>query len=1662
MGTVIAIAPLDAPNVSAYTTPDLGYVWDFDDLVNNSSGAVEGPIGGPYIVHETISVLVNDTLVAKPGTQVFVDKDPNIMLHIQGNFYSNGTPMNPVLITSNASAPEASDWFGFYIDLGNASIKATRIEYTTFSFFVHDGNLQVDDSVMVHSHPNTVYFDGGSLRLVNVTIPGTPPPPSSGLTQGSFGVFAVGTVTGEFLIDSSTIFGGDAISGGSGGDAIILNRLIGPVQITGNTAVVGGKGGDNILDGANGGFGGYGVYVFPVPNLVAPPGIMINGNINIMGGRGGNNSASFDGSSGGGSSAIAIFDDDQQGRVTISENQMILGGDGGDNHANFGAGGFTTGGGGHGLYLDSIGVNETTIQNNFLVRGGRGGENTGSDGGLAACSAGEGGEGISIYSSGGEIVAFTEFIGGDGGDNFGTNCTGGDGGTGISVYDSQYFNFSTVNSTGGSGGANFAAVPAGGVGQPGSGGFGIYSHNASSWVVSSLIFGGKGGDNSADNGWGGRGGAGVYTREKNGTSIIGGVAVGGEGGDNVNINGLGGGRGWPALVVDRMDTLELSGVTYVGGKGGDTYLSTTAIGGRGSQAIWVFDSTSTDIHDSPFINAGGRGIDYQAGNNGMRAQSVIEIDEDSNDTRIRNNLINQSTAGIFVLSPSLIDGNVFENNTGIGILVISRGNWTNITNNRIASGFSYGVHCSYVHSVTLRDNTIEMGDGGVVVQAANVLIDHTWIGNMSDFGVHGELSGNFLMRNSTVYNATRRDIELTPGSNGTTLNTTFDGTKVGVSATSNLTVKNFLHLEVLDNTLAPLSGEDSLVTDNGAPVYSTSHYGGSNQTTDASGRVNWLVVTDRIYIGNNIATENITSAEVWDGVRSFINNPRNVDMSVSHEEVFVEAGPDAVAPRVENVLVDGLTTRNVFAGDFVALTATLNDMATGDSPISSGNYTLGYQNWALSSPVLPLNPPFDSSVEDVNATIDTSFWPLGPLEVWVHGCDIQGNCNTTGAFATINVVQDNQPPLISGALINGQPSQTYDVSTLPATVTLSAMIDDTITGGSSIDGANYTEGPGNWGTSKPMNAQDGNYNDVSEVVEAVVPTKPVAGFYMYCVYGWDWIPNYNLTGLCASLNIVDDMPPEIQDVKINGMDQVSVVVGVQVSLTAIVNDSITGSSVISLANYTLGIAFWPSSTPMSATDGDGFNEPVEAVGATVDTSSLTPATYRICVNSIDVPGNSNNTCSNFATLEILSQDNIPPEISDVRVDGQSSTSVTAGTVVRLSANVSDLATGGSNITSANYTFELVNWSSAAPMDAADGLFDSPFEEVEASVDTIGWAVASTRSVCVYASDEKGNNNVTSPLCAQITIMPDVLPPYVVSTFPGDFQTSVNVTVNITVSFNEPMNPGAVNQSFIVDAVDYVWTKDDGTITWSDNNRTMTFSPNTDMDYETTYIVIIRGDVAEDLSGNNLDGNKDGFGGDNYTFRFKTRSGTAPPSDVTPPTVTETHPDQNERVGNDRKTIEIVFSEPVDRAAVEVHIDPHVPFEKGWSGNKLVITILDDLYYGSDYSVEVSGVKDLAGNDLDVDGDGVGDPGGTYNLLFKTLPRVPGPMIVNWQWIVVLALIVVAVILAILLVTRRREKEPVVMEGYEEEEVPPPPEDEVPPEDYEDYAEAVESDYVREE
>ena len=200
------------------------------------------------------------------------------------------------------------------------------------------------------------------------------------------------------------------------------------------------------------------------------------------------------------------------------------------------------------------------------------------------------------------------------------------------------------------------------------------------------------------------------------------------------------------------------------------------------------------------------------------------------------------------------------------------------------------------------------------------------------------------------------------------------------------------------------------------------------------------------------------------------------------------------------------------------------------------------------------------------------------------------------------------------------------------------------------------------------------------------------------------------------------------------------------------------------------------------------------------------------------------------------------------------------------------------------------------------------------------------------------------------------PPQVIGNIPQSGQPDVDVTTVIEIRFSENMDIDSVNDSFSYTDSTTTWNKSDGNITWNMGKDVFTFTPTMNLYYGRMYTVTLDASVASDASGNPLDGDRNGVGGDDYSLSFTTE--IIP--DSTPPTVVSESP-----TGSAVLVIENIvvgFSEPMDNSSVQsafYYTDGTTVWQEGdgtfvWSGGAEVMFIPDsDFDYGTTYTVTIT-------------------------------------------------------------------------------------------------------------
>ncbi len=268
----------------------------------------------------------------------------------------------------------------------------------------------------------------------------------------------------------------------------------------------------------------------------------------------------------------------------------------------------------------------------------------------------------------------------------------------------------------------------------------------------------------------------------------------------------------------------------------------------------------------------------------------------------------------------------------------------------------------------------------------------------------------------------------------------------------------------------------------------------------------------------------------------------------------------------------------------------------------------------------------------------------------------------------------------------------------------------------------------------PGGSDVGNYSmifDSSDGEWKYSASFSVLGNYTYAVWANDTSDNFaNASGTFTIVSPPDLTPPTVNVV--DGPDPQ--VPGGPVWFNATVTDDVGVSSASIHLFDPLGSDIGNNSMTFNA--GSGFWE--------YSSSFSGLGTYSYIVWSNDT---SDNWASDSGAFTIANPpDTQPPLVVNNRLNGSLSKSVARGELVAVTAEVDDSSSGNSRIIEAWLT---VDGGPFVDMFPTDGAFDSPAENVNATIDTSGW-MAGAHTICEYGKDEAGNTGSVAA-CNTLTV-----------------------------------------------------------------------------------------------------------------------------------------------------------------------------------------------------------------------------------------------------------------------------------------------------------------------
>ena len=318
-------------------------------------------------------------------------------------------------------------------------------------------------------------------------------------------------------------------------------------------------------------------------------------------------------------------------------------------------------------------------------------------------------------------------------------------------------------------------------------------------------------------------------------------------------------------------------------------------------------------------------------------------------------------------------------------------------------------------------------------------------------------------------------------------------------------------------------------------------------------------------------------------------------------------------------------------------------------------------------------------------------------------------------------------PTVSGLSLSPNPT---DGS---VDVTVSATVTDGGATATNVQAAEfYIDGTAN--SANVMAATDTLFNSTSEVVEGTISMATLgtlsSGNHTIFVRGQDANGNWG-PFLSIILNL-DKTGPATTGLSLtpNPSDGL-----VAVALTATGNDTATGNSNVTAAEYWVD-----TDAPTAMTIVAGADSPVRNFTATIP-DGLSIGTHVVSVRSQDAFGN----WGAVATINLQVADPEPPTTSNVSASPNPTNGLvgynTSVLAVRVFADFSDVATGGSNIVAAEGFIDAVgSTGSGFVFIATDGGFNSPSESGYGDIPLASVRALSDgdHTIYVHAKDSSGN------------------------------------------------------------------------------------------------------------------------------------------------------------------------------------------------------------------------------------------------------------------------------------------------------------------------------------
>lgn len=253
------------------------------------------------------------------------------------------------------------------------------------------------------------------------------------------------------------------------------------------------------------------------------------------------------------------------------------------------------------------------------------------------------------------------------------------------------------------------------------------------------------------------------------------------------------------------------------------------------------------------------------------------------DAAIKRNLIKSNGIGLLLnsSSPSIVDNDFTLNKEGIQADFNSH---PSLEGNAFNTNSKTGLWVLDGSSATLLEDdfvgngvAIEIEDSEVTVEQISVIS-----GRIS---MQLEEGSRANIWNSSLLASDEFSLYLEQTSTAVLTNTDFNAALIHIESGCSVYVRNYLTVSVVDSNEMPVEDASVNVQDDGVTIASL--------TTNSLGLSDDLVVLDIVHFADGITENHKTAVDVDYPEKQFEVNPREVDMSTSHTEIFREKAYEA-------------------------------------------------------------------------------------------------------------------------------------------------------------------------------------------------------------------------------------------------------------------------------------------------------------------------------------------------------------------------------------------------------------------------------------------------------------------------------------------------------------------------------------------------------------------------------------------------------------------------------------------------------------------------------------------------------------------------------------------------------------------------------------------------